>query len=314
MKKVLIVDDEEDMIWSLQKNLPNSKLQVETLTASSGEEALETLTHTPVDLIVTDIKMPGMSGLDLLSEVNSRYPHLGVIVMTAYSSHDCETEAILRGGLSYIEKPFDINEMRKVISQALQGKDDNIHGENTSQDINNFETLEIEIAETGRNANEDRINARPKDVQAILSDNGSVEDSVVDTLLNFSMEDLLAEDDLRDDEMVPTEGRSVEDAIVDNLLGVSEESKPPQTIQETSAPENDEPKENKWVISTRDNYEPEKNKWVINTRDNYEPVENIQETSAPENDEAEENKWVIKTRDDYEPVENKWVINTRDDR
>ena len=327
MKKVLIVDDEEDMIWSLQKNLPNSKLQVETLTASSGEEALETLNHTPVDLIVTDIKMPGMSGLELLSEVNSRYPDLGVIVMTAYSSHDCETEAILRGGLSYIEKPFDINEMRKVISQALQGKDDNIHGENTSQDINNFETLEIEIAEAGGNTNEDRIKERPKDVQAILSDNGSVEDSVVDTLLNFSMEDLLAEDDLRDDEMVPTEGRSVEDAIVDNLLGVSEESKPPQTIQETSAPENDEPTATNQVTSATkednppqtnqetsapDNDEPSATNQVTSATEDDDPPQTIQENSAPENDEPKENKWVISTRDNYEPEKNKWVINTRD--
>jgi CheY-like chemotaxis protein len=345
MKKVLIVDDEEDMIWSLQKNLPNSKLQVETLTASSGEEALETLNHTPVDLIVTDIKMPGMSGLELLSEVNSRYPHLGVIVMTAYSSHDCETEAILRGGLSYIEKPFDINEMRKVISQALQGKDDNIHGENTSQDINNLETLEIEIAEARGNTIEDRIKERPRNVQAILSDNGSIEDSVVDTLLNFSMEDLLTEDDLWDDGMVPADGRNVEDTIVDNLLGVSvsEESKlpqtnqktkapeddeptatsqeasatvdddPAQTIQGTSAPEDDEAEETKWEINTRDYNEAEETKWVINTRDYNESEETTQEISVQEDDEPEEIKWVISTQEDDEAEKTKWVINTRED-
>jgi len=314
MKKVLIVDDEEDMIWSLQKNLPNSKLQVETLTASSGEEALETLNHTPVDLIVTDIKMPGMSGLELLSEVNSRYPHLGVIVMTAYSSHDCETEAILRGGLSYIEKPFDINEMRKVISQALQGKDDNIHGENTSQDINNLETLEIEIAEARGNTIEDRIKERPRNVQAILSDNGSIEDSVVDTLLNFSMEDLLTEDDLWDDGMVPADGRNVEDTIVDNLLGVSvsEESKLPQTNQKTKAPEDDEPTATSQEASATVDDDPAATSQEASATVDDDPAQTIQGTSAPEDDEAEETKWEINTRDYNEAEETKWVINTRD--
>lgn len=124
LKKVLIVDDEEDMIWSLQKNLNNETLKVETLTASSGEEALEVLKKTPIDLIITDIRMSGISGIELLIEVRNKYPSTGVIVMTAYPSPEAKTEAIVKGSLYFLEKPFDINDMRDVVRHAL--KDDSL--------------------------------------------------------------------------------------------------------------------------------------------------------------------------------------------
>ena len=120
MKKILIVDDEEDMIWSLQKNLNHESLKANILTASSGEEALKVLDENPVDLIITDIKMPGISGLDLLVEVKNRFPNTGVIVMTAYPSPEYKNEAMDKGGLHYIEKPFDINELRKIVKDALK--------------------------------------------------------------------------------------------------------------------------------------------------------------------------------------------------
>lgn len=118
-KRVLIVDDEEDMIWSLQKNLPTDSLPVSIKTASSGEEALTVLKKHDVDLIVTDIKMPGMSGIDLLIEVRNTYPDTGVLVMTAFPSSESKAEVIEKGGLRFIEKPFDIKEMRGFIRSAL---------------------------------------------------------------------------------------------------------------------------------------------------------------------------------------------------
>jgi len=327
MKKVLIVDDEEDMIWSLQKNLPNSKLKVETLTASSGEEALEVLNQTDVDLIVTDIKMPGMSGLDLLSEVNSRYPHLGVIVMTAYSSQEWETEAILRGGYSYIEKPFDINEMRRVINQALQGKEDTMHGEPSGEAIHDISTLAVEIPAAEENECPEYILKTPENVQEVLSEEGDIDESIVNSLLNFSIEDLLNEDDLGHEETVLVDGRSIEDTIVDSLIDVSEESTPApanqvtspieneksvETIQERREPENDVPAE-----ITQEESPPEDDKsaptnQAINTLEKENPLQTKQELNDPEADEPIETKWVMNTRHDNDMAESKWVINTRD--
>ncbi len=119
-KRVLIVDDEEDMIWSLQKNLPNEILQVIIFTASSGEEALSILEKTKIDLIVTDIRMPGISGIDLLVAVRQDYPDIAVIVMTAFPSSESKAEVMEKGGLRFIEKPFDIKDMRDSIHSALK--------------------------------------------------------------------------------------------------------------------------------------------------------------------------------------------------
>ena len=120
MKRVLIVDDEEDMIWSLQKNLPNKSLQVSIFIASSGEEALSILEKTKIDLIVTDIRMPGISGIELLIAVKNKYPDIGVIVMTAFPSSESKAEVMEKGGLRFIEKPFDIKDMRDAVRNALK--------------------------------------------------------------------------------------------------------------------------------------------------------------------------------------------------
>ena len=120
LKRVLIVDDEEDMVWSLRQNINNDRLQVEIFTAASGEEALSVLSSNHIDLVLTDIRMPGMSGLDLLLEVKNRFPYTMVIIMTAFPSNEFKKEALLRGSLHFIEKPFDIKELRDLIRHALR--------------------------------------------------------------------------------------------------------------------------------------------------------------------------------------------------
>lgn len=123
MKRVLVVDDEEDMLWMLQRNLNKGMQDVEILAAKSGEEALAVLSDKTVNLVITDINMPGMNGLDLLIEINNRYPQTGVIIMTAYPSNAYKNEAMLSGSLRFIEKPFDINDMRKIVEQILKGSE-----------------------------------------------------------------------------------------------------------------------------------------------------------------------------------------------
>ncbi len=123
MKRVLVVDDEEDMLWMLQRNLNKGMPDVEILSAGSGEEALAVLSDKSVELVITDINMPGMSGLDLLIEINNRYPATGVVIMTAYPSSAYEREAMMSGSLRFIEKPFDIKDMRAVIKDVLKHND-----------------------------------------------------------------------------------------------------------------------------------------------------------------------------------------------
>lgn len=120
MKKILVVDDEEDILWSLKEFLVNKDLEAQVVTAASGEEALEKLARKRIDLVITDIKMPGMSGLDLLVEIKNRFPYISVIVMTAFPSSEFKREALLKGGIYFVEKPFDIKALRDKVIEALQ--------------------------------------------------------------------------------------------------------------------------------------------------------------------------------------------------
>ena len=153
-KRVLIVDDEEDMIWSLQKNLPNESLQISIITASSGEEALTILEETKIDLVVTDIKMSGMSGIDLLINLRETKPEVGVIVMTAFPSAENETVVMEKGGLRFIEKPFDIKEMRDIVRNALQ-MDSSFEGKMTGIQLTDI----IQINTLSQTSTALRINA-----------------------------------------------------------------------------------------------------------------------------------------------------------
>jgi len=119
-KRILIVDDEEDLTWSISKRLAKDGDSLEIICTNSGSSALEMLSKYKVDLLVTDIRMPGISGLELLNEVKVRYPQTPVIVMTAYGS--LEVKKILEHleKTGYIEKPFEINELRKLIYSLLR--------------------------------------------------------------------------------------------------------------------------------------------------------------------------------------------------
>ena len=123
MKKVLIVDDEEDMLWMLQRNLDNGIPNIETFTAQSGDEALGILNENEMDLVITDINMPGMSGLELLTEVSQNFQDTKVIIMTAYPSNAFENKAKKEGAVQFVEKPFDINDMRKIVEDCLKTAD-----------------------------------------------------------------------------------------------------------------------------------------------------------------------------------------------
>jgi|GEM_PF-1412476 len=122
LKRVLIVDDEEDLTWTLSKKLSKDSDKFEVLCVNSGNEAVDVLNQLPVDLVITDVRMPEVSGLDLLLEIRDQYPLTKVIIMTAYGTRDVQQEAADRGCFNYIEKPFEINELRQHILNAITHK------------------------------------------------------------------------------------------------------------------------------------------------------------------------------------------------
>ena len=127
LKKVLIVDDEETLTWSMAKSLSKDKDKYEVLIANNGREALHLLKANKIDLVITDIRMPDINGLDLLVMNKKEFAETKVIIMTAYGSSDVQKEANQRGSLFYIEKPFEISEIRKIIIDLI-GKRRGFHG------------------------------------------------------------------------------------------------------------------------------------------------------------------------------------------
>ena len=122
LKKVLIVDDEETLTWSMSKSLSKDKDKYEVIIANNGKEALTLLKDNKIDLVISDIRMPDISGLDLLVKIKKDYPDTKVIIMTAYGSSDVQREANRRGSLYYVEKPFEISDIRKIIIDLIGKK------------------------------------------------------------------------------------------------------------------------------------------------------------------------------------------------
>ena len=122
LKRVLIVDDEETLTWSMAKSLSKDREKYEVMIANNGREALNLLRKHKIDLVISDIRMPDINGLDLLVRIKMEHPQTKVIIMTAYGSSDVQKEANRRGSLYYIEKPFEIADIRKIIIDLIGKK------------------------------------------------------------------------------------------------------------------------------------------------------------------------------------------------
>jgi DNA-binding NtrC family response regulator len=117
--RLLIVDDEPDMLQLLKRSL-EPDLGCDLLTAPSGEAALRILAAGRVDLVLADIKMPGMDGLELLDLIKRQYPDLTVMMMTAYGHIEMAVEAMKRGAYDFITKPFEHDALVLRLEKALE--------------------------------------------------------------------------------------------------------------------------------------------------------------------------------------------------
>ncbi len=116
----MIVDDEETLTFSLYQSFIISKENYEVVTASSGNEAWDKFSQNPFDVVLTDITMPGLNGIELLKRIKKEHPQTFVIMMTAYGSDEKKEEALSHGAFRYIEKPFEIKAMKNIIAEALK--------------------------------------------------------------------------------------------------------------------------------------------------------------------------------------------------
>jgi two-component system nitrogen regulation response regulator GlnG len=118
MKPIWIVDDDRSIRWVLEKALSRENLPC--MSFASAREALEELEDSSPQVLVSDIRMPGTSGLELLDQVKQRLPDLPVIIMTAYSDLDSAVSSFQGGAFEYLPKPFDVDRAIELIRRAVE--------------------------------------------------------------------------------------------------------------------------------------------------------------------------------------------------
>jgi two-component system sensor histidine kinase/response regulator len=116
--KILVIDDEEVVLDSCTQVLAGGRCQV--LTASNGAEGLKRLEESAPDLIFLDLKMPGLSGLEVLEKVRSKHPLVVVIVITGYATVSSAVEAMKKGAFDFLPKPFTPEELRLIAKRGLE--------------------------------------------------------------------------------------------------------------------------------------------------------------------------------------------------
>jgi len=120
-KKIWILDDDKSIRWVLQKALEKNNYNV--MAFGNTNEAINHFNHDMPDLIVSDIKMPGESGLQFLHKVKEKFPKIPVIIMTAFSDLDSAVDSYAHGAYEYLPKPFDIDNAISVINSAFKDKE-----------------------------------------------------------------------------------------------------------------------------------------------------------------------------------------------
>jgi CheY-like chemotaxis protein len=118
-KRILIVDDEPKVAFFLQESLESLGSNYQVMRADSGESALSEMDHASFDVIITDLRMPGMSGLELMQYVRKNFPQTHVILITAYGSEDVEAETRRLEAYRYFTKPFHIEDLTTAVQEAL---------------------------------------------------------------------------------------------------------------------------------------------------------------------------------------------------
>lgn len=114
--RVLVVDDEPDFLKLIQRRLTKRNVHVDTVT--NGEDALAFLRDNPVDVVILDVRMPGLSGIDTLKEIRKRFRDCEVIMLTGHGSLQSGIEGISLGAYDYILKPFSIDNLLGRIRAA----------------------------------------------------------------------------------------------------------------------------------------------------------------------------------------------------
>ena len=118
-ERILIVDDEPTLVFFLRRDLSERGLNCEVEGVGSGEDALARLAFAQYSVLITDLRMPGINGLTLVAAARSLQPTIGVVLMTAFGSHEVEAEAEQLMVDGYLTKPFQMERLHSLVEKIL---------------------------------------------------------------------------------------------------------------------------------------------------------------------------------------------------
>jgi DNA-binding NtrC family response regulator len=117
--KILVIDDEKNIRLTLQQTLQAADTAVDT--AINGEEGLQKVETADYDLVLLDLQLPGIDGLEVLQQLRQRKPHLPVMLLSAHGTVKTAVDALHSGAVDFLEKPFSPREVRDAVARALAG-------------------------------------------------------------------------------------------------------------------------------------------------------------------------------------------------
>lgn len=136
---IYVVDDEEIVLSLISDALEEDGFNV--MTANSAIDAFDYLKDQPADLLITDIRMPKMNGIELVKKTKELYPNISVIFMTGYANLDSAKDAIKQGATDYIMKPFELNEIRQAVYKAVDQIKKDVKASNSDKQLDRLNDL-----------------------------------------------------------------------------------------------------------------------------------------------------------------------------
>ena len=122
--RVLIVDDEEELVLTVVERLQLRGVEASGVTSGAG--ALEKLDSTSFDVVLLDVKMPGMGGLELLQKIRRKWPLQRVVLLTGHGSAELAPEGIDLGALAYLMKPVHLGELLRILRESVQEEQEEV--------------------------------------------------------------------------------------------------------------------------------------------------------------------------------------------
>jgi CheY-like chemotaxis protein len=119
-KRILVVDDEPKVAFFLKESLESLERHYQVVRAETGESALAEMEQASFDMVITDLRMPGMDGLELMQRVKENHPDIQTILITAYGSDEVEAESHRLNAYRYFTKPFHIEDLTSAVQEAME--------------------------------------------------------------------------------------------------------------------------------------------------------------------------------------------------